>query len=141
MRNLFKTQLVVHCGVSYLAEGLVLEKIGHGFDYTKDDVKGCKPCHPCSGSEVICTKLDLDNVCQRLNQALEDGLTSIMSVTSKDAGRYLCEYIYHKSLQQNPSRVVFIHVPEENKHSVEEVAKGLEVAIQCLVDQIDMGSV
>lgn len=64
-----------------------------------------------------------------------------MSVTSKDAGRYLCEYIYHKSLQQNPSRVVFIHVPEENKHSVEEVAKGLEVAIQCLVDQIDMGGV
>jgi pyroglutamyl-peptidase len=119
-----------------LAEGLVLEKVGQGHDYTKDDVKGCKPCNHGFSQNTIYTKLDVDHVCQRLNQCLEDGLTSIPSATSRDAGRYLCEYIYYKSLQHNPEKVVFIHVPEEKKYSVEEVAKSLQIAVQCLLDQV-----
>ena len=118
-----------------MAEGIVLEKIGNGHDYHKEDVKGCKPGGNCP-SQSICTKLNLDHVCQRLNQSLEEGLISIPAATSQDAGRYLCEYIYYKSLERDASKTVFIHVPEENKHKVSEVARSLELAVECLLHQI-----
>lgn len=138
--------LMIHCGVSHLAEGLVLEKVGHGHDYDKKDVKGCLPkcSNICSTtdnsnspSSKLTTQINVDVVCDQVNRSFEGGKIKLPSATSSNAGRYLCEYTFHKSLCHSSDRTVFIHVPEVTKFSIEETAAALEETITCLLRIID----
>jgi len=133
-----KPDLVIHCGVSHLAEGVVLEKMAHGHGYLSFDVKGCKPGEECLiDSTPLSTELNVDLICENLHRSLEEGMITLPAATSKNAGRYLCEYIYFQSLTNDTRRTLFIHVPEETKFSVQETARALECTVQCLLNQLD----
>jgi len=52
--------------------------------------------------------------------------------TSDDAGRFLCEFIYFKSLHSQNGRALFIHVPPVGKpYSSEQVARYVPRPTQC----------
>lgn len=55
--------------------------------------------------------------------------------------RYLCEFTFYKSLQMDPSRTIFVHVPPLGKpYSAEEISSGLLDVIQCALMQINCNS-
>lgn len=82
----------------------------------------------CRGLE---TKLNVDKITKTLNES-----HAPMFESSCDVGRYLCGYIYLKSLDIDPRRSLFIHVPCINKpFSVKETADAiLKVVEHCVKD-------
>ena len=50
--------------------------------------------------------------------------------------RYLCEYIFNKSLAIDPRRTVFIHVPEDSKFPVNETADALAMVVRLLLQVV-----
>uniref|UniRef100_A0A2A4JU51 Pyroglutamyl-peptidase I n=1 Tax=Heliothis virescens TaxID=7102 RepID=A0A2A4JU51_HELVI len=79
----------------------------------------------------VMTILDLDSICKGFNQHFCG--THLEAVPSNDAGRYLCEYIYYKSLCLGPA--LFVHVPS-TKYSYTEIAEGLETIIKLCVEHL-----
>lgn len=52
--------------------------------------------------------------------------------------RYLCEYIYYKSLHMDRTRVLFVHVPPLDKpYSVQELGNGLNLIIEEALKQLE----
>ncbi|KAL5109075.1 Pyroglutamyl-peptidase 1 [Taenia crassiceps] len=98
-----KPSLVVHVGVDASSSNISLEsRSGCGPYIEADD--GCLPCQPvCHGQ--ICTKLSLDEPCALLRSR------GFKCVISADSGCFLCGYIYRRSLEKNPDRTLFVHVP------------------------------
>ena len=92
----------MHCGVSHLARGLVLEKCAHSKDYCKDDVRGCTP----NETNIDCcvridTGFDLGKVCAKVNEAHKMKQIKLEAQASTNAGRYALIVI---------TRIRFIHV-------------------------------
>ncbi|XP_008182323.1 pyroglutamyl-peptidase 1-like isoform X2 [Acyrthosiphon pisum] len=57
--------------------------------------------------------------------------------TSRDAGRYLCEYIYFKSLSINKNQTIFIHVPQlDQDNTAQKLAEKLKCVIRKLLEQV-----
>ena len=56
---------------------------------------------------------------------------------SEDAGRYLCDFIYYKSLHMNKCPVVFVHVPPLNEpYSGEELGHALRDILEALLGEM-----
>lgn len=52
--------------------------------------------------------------------------------------RYLCEYIFYKSLSINPKRTLFVHVPPINQpYTVNELAEAISIIVKCALKQLD----
>lgn len=52
--------------------------------------------------------------------------------------RYLCEFIYYKSLRINEDRSMFIHVPPLDKpYSAVQLAAGIFDIITCALNQVE----
>lgn len=126
--------LVIHVGVNGMANCIHLEKCAtNGFfnpDFSKNTL--CDPmiCLENSGKcEILETKLDVDKITKHLNKNYKP-----MFVASCDVGKYLCGYIYLKSLDKNAECVLFVHVPPINQpYSSDETSRALEKIIeQCL---------
>ncbi|VEN59621.1 unnamed protein product [Callosobruchus maculatus] len=126
--------LVIHVGVSSLASKLTIEKCAHGSGYNRCDVAGTSHTSgdlQCNLQDCIYTAIDTDVICEHLNST-----GSVKSCTSCDAGRYLCEYIYYKSLSIDHSRCLFIHVPPiDHPYSTKEMASAIESIIKCCLQQ------
>lgn len=81
-------QVVIHCGVSCYADGIVLEQHGHGCEYKKCDVNGCIPAAAVTPNPVrMSTSVDISQVCKKMNQAYEAGMVKLPTSISEDAGR------------------------------------------------------
>lgn len=81
-------QIVIHCGVSCMAEGLVLEQYGHGCQYKKCDVNGCIPADAGTPNPSrMRTAVDIHQVQEKMNQAFEKGMVKLRTSVSDDAGR------------------------------------------------------
>lgn len=83
---------MIHVGVSCLADGLVLEKCANSTDYCKPDANKCYAA--CESSklsngciECLTTELDVDELCNHLNQLKETGKLKLNATISTDAGR------------------------------------------------------
>jgi pyroglutamyl-peptidase len=127
--------LVIHVGVHGHASKIKLEKCAtNGFfscDYSSKTL--CEPivCLENSGKcQVLETRIDADRIAKVLNDNHRD-----MFETSCDVGQYLCGYIYMRSLDKDPTRTLFVHVPcidkpFSSKETSDAIFKILE---QCLV--------
>lgn len=153
----YKPKIMVHVGLAAHETGIKLEQMARCGPYIHDDVVKHAPhkelreyvgesleenlikhtyyCKPCE-FDCSTTCLDLDHVCFEMNKAHEKGLLALPTKTSQDAGLYVCEYIYHKSLSIC-DRAVFIHVPDVKKFKLEDITSALKFAIETLIDSLD----
>lgn len=87
----------------------------------------------CRGLE---TKLNVDKITKTLNESYKPIFES-----SCDVGKYLCGYIYLKSLDINRQRSLFVHVPCINKpFTVQEMADGIFKIIELCVMDLEVPS-
>lgn len=132
-------KLMIHVGMSGKGKCIELESQAHRKGYQqKDYFDKCPIDNVCTadGAIRIHTKLDVN----RINKEFNDGKTLDKKITtevSKDAGRYLCEYIYYTSLSKDNTRTLFVHVPVMDIYSSEETARGLERILDLCLEQID----
>ena len=130
--------LVVHVGVSGVAEELTIETLAHNEGYKRLDVTGNtapSQCYLKNGCDSLATGFNVEKLCDDING---DSCLA-MAVQSNDAGRYLCEYIFYASLSQKTSCVSFIHVPPLGEpYSAQELGDGLRCAILGMLKQLDL---
>ncbi|XP_070509929.1 pyroglutamyl-peptidase 1 [Chironomus tepperi] len=128
-------ELVIHVGVHGSACKIHLEKCARNGFVSKDFC--CKTlCDPviCLENSGKCqkleTKIDVDKITKFLNEEHCNMFTA-----SCDVGQYLCGYVYLKSLDKDPSRTLFVHVPCIDKpFSSQDTATGIfKVIEQCLI--------
>ncbi|XP_046746255.1 pyroglutamyl-peptidase 1 [Diprion similis] len=139
-----KPMLVVHIGVSGMANCLELECRAHGSGYNKLDVFQSLPVAENelleNPEEVIETGINVKSICDKLNRR-DDPVSSndegCRAILSKDAGLYLCEYIFRKSLEIRSDKTIFVHVPDLNVYPATKSAKGLYHVIRMAVDELD----
>ena len=56
--------------------------------------------------------------------------------SSKDAGRYLCEFIFCKSLEAQKGRALFVHVPDyDAPYNVKQLGQALKLVSTELIRQ------
>ncbi|ESO89584.1 hypothetical protein LOTGIDRAFT_204313 [Lottia gigantea] len=125
--------LVIHVGVSSMASELTLEQKAHNDGYCREDVKGTFPLTECcveGGDNCIVSGIDMKHVCEAVNNLP----LKIKSIVSHDAGRYLCDFSYYRSLHIDQSKAAFIHVPPLNTpYTASEIAEGLKAVILCIL--------
>ncbi|XP_074649718.1 pyroglutamyl-peptidase 1-like [Tubulanus polymorphus] len=136
--NEHKPDLMVHVGVSGIANAITLEQQAHNDNYCKKDFIGqCPADYKCVSTvptDCLMSGIDMDLVCIEINN---DTNTPVNAVTSLDPGRYLCDFIYFTSLNIDRSRTAFIHVPPLNDpYSAHELALGLQKAILAMLSQL-----
>lgn len=136
--EVYSPRLMVHVGVSGAASELVIEKLAHNKGYCAKDNCDSIPSTQCcvtDGPDVIMAEINMDVVCQTVNESD----CGVLAVTSRDPGRYLCEYSYYLSLSINSKACAFIHVPPLNKpYSASQLASGLRIAITSMLQQVEL---
>eukprot|EP00092_Neocalanus_flemingeri_P025619 GFUD01027775.1.p1 GENE.GFUD01027775.1~~GFUD01027775.1.p1 ORF type:complete len:198 (-),score=34.57 GFUD01027775.1:132-725(-) len=133
-------QFVVHVGVSSLAKKVTLEVQAHNDGYDKQDVQDRCPqencCVPC-GLEVEKTCLDLDKLCNNVNSISEQMALGFEACLSEDAGRYLCDFTYYKSLHKMKGKSLFIHVPPlDQPYTTLQLSQSIKIIIENIILQI-----
>jgi len=133
-----RPRLVVHVGVSSQTMSLQLERRSHNGPYERCDVMQAKPPEHCCvpalpAAQELSTRLDLELCCK----VVAGSCATMDAETSEDAGRYLCDFIYHTSLSQDPARAVFVHVPPLGMpYTANQMAEALKVVICELYRQV-----
>ncbi|XP_078314756.1 pyroglutamyl-peptidase 1-like [Crassostrea virginica] len=129
-------QLVVHVGVSGLANKITLEQQGHNAGYHRKDVKGQTPPKECcreEGEECLSAGIDMSRISEEINKAENE----LQAEVSHDAGRYLCDFSFYVSLSIDKSRCAFIHVPPLNQpYTEDQLGEGLALAIRAMLRQL-----
>ncbi|XP_019967787.2 pyroglutamyl-peptidase 1-like [Paralichthys olivaceus] len=130
-------QLVVHVGVSGLATTVTLEQCGHNRGYIRPDNSSFCPDSECcmeDGPDCISSVLDMETVCKRVNNSDIGVAVSV----SKDAGRYLCDYTYYRSLYLGRGHSAFVHVPPLGKpYSRQDLGRALQAIIQEMLNLLE----
>ncbi|CAH8471724.1 unnamed protein product [Heterobilharzia americana] len=125
--------LVIHVGMDVNVTVPTLETQSYNFGYNKPDTVGIycpnDGCVSCHGEPVLYCKMDLNKVYGNLID------NHVACSTSNNPGQFLCGYIYYKSLELSPDRVVFVHVPCSKKMPIEDIAKSLLQIIRELAAQ------
>ncbi len=130
-------QLVIHIGVAVGANEIQIERCACNVDYCHKDNNGTTPragrCIKKDAPEILTTLLPVDDICAQVKRRID-----IPVITSDDAGRFLCEYIYYQSLFIDPKRTVFIHIPElSEKFTIENIAETIQLIIYETLRYVD----
>lgn len=161
VEQLWKTYqplLMVHVGLAAFESAIRIEQVARHGPYIHDDIVQYAPhkdlrlytndsrksteenvkkhdysCKPCR-FESSQTCFDIDRVCEKLNLLHGLGKISLPFKKSTNAGLYVCEYIYQKSLKIS-NRTVFIHVPDIDRFKLEDIRVALKFAIETLIDE------
>ncbi|XP_032789600.2 pyroglutamyl-peptidase 1 [Daphnia magna] len=134
--ELYKPKLVVHVGVSGMAQELTLETQAFNKGYGSLDIQGCVPeggvcVEGCP--DRLESAIDMRKICQNVN----DSSCDVVSCISTDPGRYLCDFVFYSSLHVDRTRVAFVHVPVLDKpYSALQLAQGLKLAIAGMLAQV-----
>ncbi|CAG9795983.1 unnamed protein product [Diatraea saccharalis] len=134
----FDPKLMIHVGVSSSAECLTLEMQAHRKGYhRKDHLDNCPVNYTCpaEGGVRLHTKLNVEQLCKEFNDSCPPEHNT-KALPSKDAGRFLCEYIYYTSLCKDNSRTLFVHVPDMHVYSAEQTARSLEHLLDLCLAQL-----
>lgn len=121
-------------GVSHKAQCLTIECCAHSKGYIRADIHNRCPDESNITLEVLKTAIDVNRLCKSINEHSEKTKCSVC--ISHDAGRYLCEYTFYNSLKMDPTRVLFVHVPDFDRYSTAQTAKGLHDLLCCLIKSI-----
>mmetsp|Transcript_21693 Transcript_21693/g.30414 ORF Transcript_21693/g.30414 Transcript_21693/m.30414 type:complete len:186 (-) Transcript_21693:594-1151(-) len=122
------TCLIIHFGVSESSRIIQLETTGRNIIGKRKDVNG----HSQGGQIIengpgqIETKLDLCLVNRDPDCEI-----------SHNAGDYLCNFIFYKSLLVAPEKTLFVHVPPEEVVSIDELKNFTLKMIRNLQSQVD----
>lgn len=105
--------VMIHFGLSERAKSFRIERSAHNRAAPRADASGALP-----GSRVILPQGPdrLDTTLPASTLAVHLKARGLAAVTSRSAGRYLCNFLYYRSLewaarQQSPSLVLFVHIP------------------------------
>ncbi|CAL1688542.1 unnamed protein product [Lasius platythorax] len=115
--------IVLHVGVSHKAESLTIECHARSNGYDRFDVDKKCPNETSIECNVLKTGIDVKELCDNVNKNCEKHECG--ACLSYDAGRYLCEYIFYQSLAVESTKTLFVHVPDFDKYSSTQTAKGL----------------
>ena len=107
-----------------MAKCLTLESKAVSKGYSRKDVNN-QICvsEDIFQDEVLKTHIDVHSICEYINTYT--ATSGCEACVSENAGRYLCEYIFYNSLNIDPARTIFIHVPDLDVYSSVQTAKGL----------------
>ncbi|KAJ8717575.1 hypothetical protein PYW07_005505 [Mythimna separata] len=132
-----KPHLTIHVGVSKQVTTLRLEVQANKHGYKKYDSvfrKAARAANPSPGPDSIATSFDVAAIQNEFNEyRSEDDLPLEIS---KEAGLYLCEYIYYTSLSHARSPTLFVHVPPHKEP--EKLARGLERIVELCLKQLHL---
>jgi len=132
----YHPSLMVHVGVSGIAQELTLEQQAHNEGYSIVDIKGCVPGNGCcieGAPHKMVTSINMNVVCEVVNKSN----CGVNAVVSKDPGRYLCDFSFYCSLNIDSRRSAFIHVPRlDNPYSAKELAVAMGIAIKAMLKQM-----
>uniref|UniRef100_A0A673N2H5 Pyroglutamyl-peptidase I like n=1 Tax=Sinocyclocheilus rhinocerous TaxID=307959 RepID=A0A673N2H5_9TELE len=107
-------QVVIHLGIAPGAKCITLEQTGKNHCYKDRDVSGLS-----------------------LSKHLKKS-TGLDVIYSRDAGRYLCDFVYYYSLYHGQGKAALIHVPASGSlASPEKLVPQLQTIIQALLRQLD----
>ncbi|MGZ8401531.1 MAG: pyroglutamyl-peptidase I family protein [Methyloceanibacter sp.] len=105
--------VMIHFGLSARAQSFRLERSAHNRAAPRADAKGALP-----GSRVILPQRPdrLDTTLPASTLAAHLKARGHEAVTSRSAGRYLCNFLYYHSLewaarQASPRLALFVHIP------------------------------
>ncbi|TRY66384.1 hypothetical protein DNTS_003352 [Danionella cerebrum] len=121
-------KLVIHLGIASGAKGITLEQTAKNYCYKDRDVTGqCPADHYCiqAGPEQLHSIIDMRSLSKQLKRM---GLDVIYS---RDAGRYLCDFVYYYSLYRGKGMAALIHIPA--KESRVKLVPLLQTIIQTLL--------
>ncbi|XP_060822943.1 pyroglutamyl-peptidase 1 isoform X1 [Bombus pascuorum] len=130
----YKPIVVLHLGVSRQARCLTIECRAHSNGYLRKDIFNKCPDESNIESEIFETKINAKQICNIINESSDK--TKCNACISYNAGRYLCEYIFYKSLQIAPKRTLFVHVPDFNQYSSVQSAKGLYEILYYIIEDM-----
>ena len=103
----------IHLGVNSKASRVNLELNAYNnMDFRVPDEQGynpvqCKICEGCELDDALATCIPLETLVCKLK---DEGFSDEDVVISNDPGRFLCNYVYYKSLLVNRF-ALFVHVP------------------------------
>ncbi|XP_066540327.1 pyroglutamyl-peptidase 1 isoform X2 [Hoplias malabaricus] len=127
--------VAVHLGIAPGARCIILEQTAKNHGYKDRDVCGSCPANNCcieGGAEWLDSIIDMRSLAKHLK-----GL-SLDVIYSRDAGRYLCEFVYYCSLQYGQRRAVFVHVPASGSLARSDtLVPQLQIIVQTLLHQLD----
>ncbi|XP_060778954.1 pyroglutamyl-peptidase 1 [Neoarius graeffei] len=130
-----KPKVVIHVGIASGTKCIILEQTGKNSGYKDRDVCGiCPADNRCiqGGAEHLDSIIDMRSLVKSLK-----GL-GLDVIYSRDAGRYLCDFVYYLSLYLGQRRAAFIHVPScGSLASPERLVPQLQTIIQVMLCQFD----
>ena len=128
-----KPRLCIHTGVSHYTE-LKIEQYARNSVFYPLDVTGkCPKNYQCeSGTpEKLETSVDVKLIADSANKRQNE----VTIAVSQDAGHYLCEFIFYKSLHIGNSPTLFVHFPTIGQpYSSTQMATGLKHIIESILD-------
>ncbi|XP_052008697.1 pyroglutamyl-peptidase 1 isoform X2 [Xyrauchen texanus] len=128
-------KVAVHLGIAPGAKGITVEQTGKNHCYKDRDMSGLCPINHCcieGGPERMDSFIDMRSLSKLLKSM---GLDVIYS---RDAGRYLCDFVYYYSLYHGQGKAVLIHVPASGSlASPERLIPQLQTIIQVLLRKLD----
>ncbi|XP_027017180.1 pyroglutamyl-peptidase 1 isoform X1 [Tachysurus fulvidraco] len=134
-----KPKVAIHVGIASGTKCIILEQTGKNSGYKDRDVCGICPADNCciqGGAERLDSIIDMRSIAKCLK-----GL-GLDVIYSRDAGRYLCDFVLYHSLHYGQRRAALIHVPACTcLVSPERLLYQLQTIIQVMLCQFDAQSV
>ncbi|KAK3549230.1 hypothetical protein QTP70_034235, partial [Hemibagrus guttatus] len=131
--------VAIHVGIASGTKCIILEQSGKNSGYKDRDVCGICPADNCciqGGAERLDSIIDMRSVAKCLKGLGLDVLYS------RDAGRYLCDFVHYLSLHYGQRRAALIHVPAcGSLVSPERLVHQLRTIIQVMLCQLDTESI
>ncbi|KAM9481346.1 pyroglutamyl-peptidase 1 [Clarias gariepinus] len=130
-----KPKVAIHVGIASGAKCIILEQTGKNSGYKDRDACGVCPVDNCcirEGEERLDSIIDMRLIAKCLK-----GL-GLDVIYSRDAGRYLCDFVHYLSLHYGQRRAALIHVPAcGSLASPEQLVPQLQTIIQVMLCQLD----
>ncbi|XP_003748440.1 pyroglutamyl-peptidase 1 [Galendromus occidentalis] len=131
-----KPCVTIHCGMYSEANAVILEQVARNTGYDVADVNGDVVCNNCcveQAPEFLKTCFDLEEIAGNCK-------TEVPVYISRDAGLYLCEYIYYLALNRC-QKSLFIHIPAlSDVFPLDKVVEAVKRIIILTVQQSRQGT-